>query len=81
MRKIACLISIVFLLLATGVTRVWAEEQLPPKLQKQTEEAYKERAQLIAEHGGYGYLSWPRSPVCSTRWSTVGSSPMPLPHT
>ena len=41
MRKIICYLSLALLLLSTGVTHVWAEEQLPPKLQKLTDEAYR----------------------------------------
>lgn len=41
MKKVVYHIFLLFLLLTGGVTRVWAEEQLPPKLQKLTDEAYR----------------------------------------
>jgi len=40
MKKKLCLISLVLLLLSTGAISVWAEETLPPKLQKLTDETY-----------------------------------------
>ena len=40
-KKTACFILLTFLLLTTGATNVWAEEPLPPKLQKLTDEAYR----------------------------------------
>ncbi len=41
MKKVVYHIFLLFLLLTGGVTRVWAEEQLPPKLQQLTDEAYR----------------------------------------
>ena len=41
MKKVVYHIFLLFLLLTGGVTRVWAEEQLPPRLQKLTDEAYR----------------------------------------
>ena len=41
MKKVTSLTVLIFLLLTTGATRVLAEEQLPPKLQKLTDEAYR----------------------------------------
>ena len=41
MKKKLCLISLVLLLLSTGAISVWAEETLPSKLQKLTDEAYR----------------------------------------
>ena len=41
MRKVLCLISLTFLLQMAGVMRVWAEEQLPDRLQKLADEAYR----------------------------------------
>ena len=41
MRKVLCLICLTFLLQMAGVMRVWAEEQLPDRLQKLADEAYR----------------------------------------
>ena len=41
MKRIACMIFLLLLLLTTGVVKAWAEEPLPPKLQKLTDEAYR----------------------------------------
>ncbi len=41
MKRVVCHIFLLFLLLATGSTVLWAEEQLPQKLQKLTDEAYR----------------------------------------
>ena len=41
MRKVLCLICLIFLLQMAGVMRVWAEEQLPDRLQKLADEAYR----------------------------------------
>jgi len=41
MKKGMCHLILVLLLLATGAMRVWAEEELPAKLQKITDEAYR----------------------------------------
>ena len=41
MQRVVCHIFLLFLLLATGSTVLWAEEQLPQKLQKLTDEAYR----------------------------------------
>ena len=41
MKKVVKIFSLSLLLLATGSAGVWAEEQLPPKLQKLTDEAYR----------------------------------------
>ena len=41
MKKIACFIFLIPLLLAAGGIRVWAEEALPPKLQRLADEAYR----------------------------------------
>ena len=41
MKKMASLVFLTLLLLTTGVTCAWAEETLPPKLQKLTDEAYR----------------------------------------
>ena len=41
MKKTVCTIILAFLLLLTGGIHVWAEETLPSKLQKLTEEAYR----------------------------------------
>ena len=41
MKKIVCHIVLSLLLFMAGATKVWAEEKLPPKLQKLTEEAYR----------------------------------------
>ena len=41
MKKLASFLMLMFLLLTTGSTCILAEEQLPPKLQKLTEEAYR----------------------------------------
>ena len=41
MKKVVYHIFLLFLLLTGGVTRVWSEEQLPPRLQKLTDEAYR----------------------------------------
>ena len=41
MKKVVYHIFLLFLLLTGGVARVWAEEQLPPRLQKLTDEAYR----------------------------------------
>lgn len=40
MKRFACLISLVLLLLTAGVSSLWAEADLPPKLQKLTDDAY-----------------------------------------
>ena len=40
MKRFACLISLVLLLLTAGVSSLWAESDLPPKLQKLTDDAY-----------------------------------------
>ena len=40
MKRIVCLLSLVLLLLTAGVTRLRAEADLPPKLQKLTNDAY-----------------------------------------
>ena len=40
-KKVVCYFFLMLLLLTTGATNLWAEEQLPPKLQKLTEEAYR----------------------------------------
>ena len=41
MKRIVSLLMLAFVLMTTGATHVWAEEQLPPKLLKLTEEAYR----------------------------------------
>lgn len=41
MRKIVCHILLSFLLLQAGFTRVWAEEELPSRLQDLSDEAYR----------------------------------------
>lgn len=41
MKRVVCHIFLLFLLLVTGSTVLWAEEQLPQKLQKLTDEAYR----------------------------------------
>ena len=41
MNKVVCYICLALLLLTTGAMRICAEEQLPPKLQKLTDEAYR----------------------------------------
>ena len=41
MKKVVCLAVLMLLLLTAGVMRVWAEETLPSKLQKLTDEAYR----------------------------------------
>ena len=41
MKKLLCLISLTLLLQTAGVMRVWAEEKLPARLQKLTDEAYR----------------------------------------
>lgn len=41
MKRAVCHIFLLFLLLVTGSTVLWAEEQLPQKLQKLTDEAYR----------------------------------------
>ena len=41
MRKVLCLICLTFLLQMAGVMHVWAEEQLPDRLQKLADEAYR----------------------------------------
>ena len=41
MKKVACYILLTILFLMTGIIGVWAEETLPPKLQKLTDEAYR----------------------------------------
>ena len=41
MKKVTSLTVLIFLLLTTGATHVLAEEQLPPKLQELTDEAYR----------------------------------------
>ncbi len=41
MKRDTCLVFLTLLLSLTGVTSVWAEEPLPPKLQQLTEEAYR----------------------------------------
>ena len=41
MKKAVYPILLILLLLTTGTTPVWAEEALPPKLQKLTDEAYR----------------------------------------
>jgi len=41
MKKELCLSFLTFLLLMIGVAGVWAEEKLPSKLQKLTDEAYR----------------------------------------
>ena len=40
MKKKVSLLFLMLLLLTTGATRVWAEEELPPRLQKLADEAY-----------------------------------------
>ena len=40
-KKVVNILFLLFLLLTVGITSVWAEEQLPPKLQKLTDEAYR----------------------------------------
>ena len=41
MKRAVCHIFLLFLLLVTDSTVLWAEEQLPQKLQKLTDEAYR----------------------------------------
>ena len=41
MKKLASVFLLLSLLMAVGTVRVWGEEQLPPKLQKLTDEAYR----------------------------------------
>ena len=41
MKKIVCHIVLSLLLFMAGATTAWAEEKLPPKLQKLTEDAYR----------------------------------------
>jgi hypothetical protein len=41
MKKLVHFLLLTFLLLTMGTARVWAEEQLPAKLQKLTDEAYR----------------------------------------
>ena len=41
MKKVVCFVVLMLLLLTAGVMQVWAEETLPPKLQKLTDEAYR----------------------------------------
>ena len=41
MKNVVCYIFLTLLLLTAGATRVWAEEKLPSKLQRLTEEAYR----------------------------------------
>ena len=40
MNRLACLISLLLLLLVVGTPGIRAEKQLPPKLQKLTDNAY-----------------------------------------
>ena len=39
MKKIVCHILLALILLTTSATHIWAQEQLPPKLQQLTDEA------------------------------------------
>ena len=41
MKKIVCHILLALILLTTSATHIWAQEQLPPKLQQLTDEAYR----------------------------------------